>query len=68
MVSVAQFPENKSGHVFLALAYYSNEQKEEAMRILMEVLLETTQNEDILSYADVFEFYKDNLEEVWDDE
>lgn len=66
--AVAQFPENKSGHVFLALAYYSNEQKEEAMRILMEVLLETTQNEDILSYADVFEFYKDNLEEVWDDE
>lgn len=66
--AVTQFPENKSGHVFLALAYYSNDQKEEAMRTLMEVLLETTENEDIQSYADVFEFYKDNLEEVWDEE
>ena len=66
--AVNQFPENKSGHVFLALAYYSNDQKEEAMRTLMEVLLETTNNEDIRDYADVFEFYKDNLEEVWNDE
>jgi len=66
--AVKQFPDNKSGHVFLSLAYYSNDQKEDAMRTLMEVLLETTENEDIQSYADVFEFYKDNLEEVWDEE
>ena len=66
--AVSQFPENKSGHVFLALAYYSNDQKEEAMRTLMELLLETTTNEDILAYADVLEFYKDHLEEVWDEE
>ena len=38
------------------------------MRTLLDVLLQTTTNEDILGYADVFEFYKDNLEEVWDDE
>ncbi|PID85744.1 MAG: hypothetical protein CSB13_06505 [Chloroflexi bacterium] len=66
--AVTQFPENKSGHVFLALAYYSNDQKEEAMRTLMSVLLETTDNADIQAYANVFEFYKDNLEEVWRDE
>jgi tetratricopeptide (TPR) repeat protein len=66
--AVSEFPENKSGHVFLALSYYSNDQKEEAMRTLMEVLLETTDNEDIKAYADVFEFYKDNLEEVWDED
>jgi len=66
--AVSQFPDNKSGHVFLALAYYSNDQKEAAMRTLLDVLLQTTTNEDILGYADVFEFYKDNLEEVWDNE
>lgn len=65
--AVSQFPDNKSGHVFLALAYYSNDQKEAAMRTLLDVLLQTTTNEDILAYADVFEFYKDNLEEVWDE-
>ena len=66
--AVSQFPDNKSGHVFLALAYYSNDQKEDAMRTLMELLLETTTNEDILAYTDVLEFYKDHLEEVWDEE
>lgn len=66
--AVAQFPQNKSGHVFLALAYYSNDQKEAAMRTLLDVLLQTTTNEDILAYADVLEFYKNNLEEVWDEE
>jgi len=65
--AVAQFPDNKSGHVFLSLAYYANGQKEAAMRALLEVLLQTTTNEDILSYTDVFEFYKDNLEEIWDE-
>ena len=65
--AVAQFPENKSGHVFLSLAYYANSQKEAAMRTLLDVLLQTTTNEDILSYTDVFEFYKDNLEEIWDE-
>lgn len=66
--AVSQFPDNKSGHVFLALAYYANDQKEEAMQTLLDALLQTTTNEDILAYADVFEFYKDNLEEVWDED
>jgi tetratricopeptide (TPR) repeat protein len=63
-----QYPENKSIQAFLALAYYSDEQYEEAVRVLMELLLETTDDEDILAYADTLDFYKDNLNEVWEDE
>lgn len=64
--AVAQFPDNKSGHAFLALAYYSNDQKETAVRTLMGLLLETTQDENIRAYADVLEFYKDNLDTLWE--
>ena len=64
---VDQFPENNSGKVFLALAYYSDGQEDEAVRLLLEVLLETTNDQNILDYADPLDYYKDNLDEVWDD-
>jgi tetratricopeptide (TPR) repeat protein len=63
-----RYPENKSSRAFLALAYYSDEQYEDAVRVLMDLLLETTDDDDILAYADTLDFYKDNLDEVWDDE
>lgn len=64
--AVAQFPDNNSGRVFLALAYYNDGQEDEAVRILLELLLETTTDEDILTYADPLDFYKDHLDEIWD--
>ena len=66
--TVEQYPNNNSGRAFLALAYYSDEQYEDAVRILVELLLETTNDDDILAYADTLEYYKDNLNEVWEDE
>ncbi len=64
---VAQFPDNNSGKVFLALAYYSDAREDEAVQLLLELLLETTSDENILAYADPLDYYKDNLDEVWDD-
>ncbi len=63
-----QFPENNSGRAFLALAYYSNEQYEESVRLLLELLLDTTEDEDILAYKGALDFYKDNLDAVWEEE
>ena len=65
--TVEEFPDNNSGRVFLALAYYSNGQEDEAVRLLLDVLLQTTSDEDILAYSDSLEYYKDNLDEVWDE-
>ncbi len=65
--AVKQFPEDNSGKVFLALAYYSDGREDEAVRLLLELLLETTTDENILKYADPLDYYKDNLDEVWDD-
>ncbi len=65
--AVKQFPDNNSGKVFLALAYYSDGQEDEGMRLLLDVLLKTTKDEDVLAYADALDYYKDNLDEVWDE-
>ncbi|MFZ0546005.1 MAG: tetratricopeptide repeat protein [Candidatus Promineifilaceae bacterium] len=65
--AVEQFPENNSSKVFLALAYYSNNQEEDAVRTLLELLLTTTKDENILAYADPLDYYKDNLDEIWED-
>jgi tetratricopeptide (TPR) repeat protein len=65
--AVEEFPSRHSGRVFLALAYYSNDQPEEAVRTLLDVLLQTTTDEEILAYADALDYYKDNLDEIGDD-
>lgn len=65
--AVKQFPDDNSGKVFLALAYYSDGREDDAVRLLLELLLETTTDENILAYADPLDYYKDNLDEVWDD-
>lgn len=64
---VNQFPDDNSGKVFLALAYYSDGREDEAVRQLLELLLETTNDENVLKYADPLDYYKDNLDEVWDE-
>jgi tetratricopeptide (TPR) repeat protein len=65
--AVAQYPDNNSGKVFLALAYYSDGREDESVQLLLDLLLQTTTDKDILAYADPLDYYKDNLDEVWDD-
>jgi tetratricopeptide (TPR) repeat protein len=64
--AVERFPDQNSGRVFLALAYYSNGQDDEATRLLLDLLIKTTSDEDILVYADTLDYYKDNLDEMWE--
>jgi tetratricopeptide (TPR) repeat protein len=61
--AVEDFPDDNSGKAFLALAYYSAGQSHEAVKLLLELLLETTNDEDILAYGDPLDYYKDNLDE-----
>jgi tetratricopeptide (TPR) repeat protein len=65
--AIDQFPENNSSKAFLALAYYSNNQVEEAIRLLLELLLTTTGDENILAYTGPLDYYKDNLDEMWEE-
>ncbi|MCB8967022.1 MAG: tetratricopeptide repeat protein [Ardenticatenaceae bacterium] len=65
--ALARFPEDNSIRVFLALAHYSDDAPDEAVRLLLDVLLKTTKDKSILTYADTLDYYKDNLDEVWDE-
>ncbi len=64
--AVDDFPENNSSRAFLALAHYSNGDPDLAVTTLLSLLLETTQDSDILAYADALEYYRDNLDETLD--
>lgn len=62
--AIDEFPDKKSSQVFLALVHYNAGRSEEAVSLLLSLLLETTSDEDIMAYADVLDYYKDNLDET----
>ncbi len=62
-----QFPDDNSIRTFLALAYYSDSQDDLAVQTLLDVLLKTTQDEAIQAYADTLDYYKENLDEIWEE-
>lgn len=64
--AVDEFPDRNSGRAFLALAYYSNGDAEQAVSELLSLLLDTTEDQDILAYSDTLGYYKDNLDETAD--
>lgn len=62
-----RFPESNTAKAFLALSYYGNKQYAKSVQSLMEIILETTDDEEVQSYADSLEYLKDNLDEIWPD-
>lgn len=65
--AVDEFPNRNSGRAFLALAYYSNGEYDQAVSLLLSLLLETTSDKDIRGYAESLEYYVDNLDETVDE-
>lgn len=60
--AVDDFPERRSGRAFLALAHHSAGDSDRAMATLLGLLLETTKDKDILSFADTLAYYRDELD------
>ncbi len=63
--AVEKYPDSFGAKAFLAIAYYGNGQYAESVQLLLEALLETTADEELQSYADTLNYFKDNLDEVW---
>lgn len=59
------FPKNNAFPVFYAMVKYNQKDHGEAMRILLQLLAETTSDEDILEYRKAIAFYADKLDNVW---
>ncbi|MEC0303731.1 tetratricopeptide repeat protein [Terribacillus saccharophilus] len=59
------FPKNNAFPVFYAMVKYNQKEHGEAMQILLQLLAETTSDNDILEYKKAIAFYADKLDIVW---
>ncbi|MEK3977502.1 tetratricopeptide repeat protein [Psychrobacillus sp. FSL K6-2836] len=59
------FPNNKAIQVFYAITLYNLREHSNATELLLDVLLETTDDKQILSYEKALKFYSKHLDEVW---
>jgi tetratricopeptide (TPR) repeat protein len=62
---VAEFPDNRSFEVFLAMALYNVGQHAEAIEQLLRALAETSADDSIHDYKRAILFYADKLDQTW---
>lgn len=60
------FLENKAIQTFYAMTLFNLKEHETAMQLLLECLIETTRDEEIVRYKKAIRFYADKLNEVWE--
>lgn len=59
------FPNNKAIQTFYSMTLYNLKEHKKAMEILLNCLLETTSDENLLRYERAINFYSDKLDETW---
>lgn len=59
------FPENRALQTFYAMTLYNRGEHQQAMEILLDSLIATTTDTDILRYKRAITFYKNQLDKVW---
>lgn len=60
------FPNNRAIQVFYSMTLYNLNEHNKAMELLLNCLIETTSDQDILGYKKAISFYYDKLDKVWD--
>ncbi|QUW20276.1 tetratricopeptide repeat protein [Sporosarcina sp. Marseille-Q4063] len=59
------YPNNEAIKVFYAMTLYNLKEHGRAMELLLNSLIETTTNEEILDYKKAIGFYSDKLDQTW---
>ncbi|SDN09305.1 Tetratrico peptide repeat-containing protein [Psychrobacillus sp. OK028] len=59
------FPNNKAIQVFYAITLYNLSEHSNATELLLNILLETTNEKQILAYEKALKFYSKHLDDVW---
>jgi tetratricopeptide (TPR) repeat protein len=59
------FPNNKAMQIFYSMTLYNLNEHSKAMELLLRCLIDTTNDNEILSYKRAIEFYSDKLDEIW---
>lgn len=60
------FPDNRAIHVFYALTLFNCNDHHQAMEILINQLVDTTNDEEIKRYRKALSFYADKIDTVWE--
>ncbi len=60
------FPTNRAIEAFYSMTLYNLNEHSKAMEILLNCLIETTANPEILSYKKAIAFYSDKLDRIWE--
>lgn len=63
--AVEFYPHNRAIKVFYSMTLYNLNEHGDAMETLLKCLIETTTDENILSYQKAITFYADKLDRVW---
>lgn len=64
-LGIQEFPEHRPFKVFLALVEFNLNQQDQAVKLLLDQLLESTSDQDIRSYQRALEFYSTRLSEIF---
>ena len=59
------FPNNRAIQVFYSMTLYNLKEHNHSMEILLKCLIDTTTDEEILSYEKAISFYADKLDHLW---
>jgi tetratricopeptide (TPR) repeat protein len=59
------FPDNHVIKVFYSMTLYNLKEHSKAMELLLKCLLNTTNDNEILSYKKALHFYSDKLDQTW---
>lgn len=62
---IERFPNNKAIQVFYSMTLYNLNEHQNAMELLLNCLVDTTTDHEILSYQKAIRFYSDKLNNVW---
>ena len=59
------YPNNEAIKVFFAMTLYNLKEHGRAMELLLNCLIDSTTDEEILSYKKAISFYSDKLDQTW---
>ena len=62
---IETFPNNKAMQTFYSMTLYNLNEHKKAMEILLNCLIDTTADNELLQYKEAINFYSDKLDEIW---
>lgn len=62
---IETFPNNKAMQTFYSMTLYNLNEYKKAMEILLNCLIDTTADNELLQYKEAIKFYSDKLDKIW---